>query len=312
MKIFFNRVPRNEPYGGGNQFLVKIVEKLQKEGHNVVFYFEPEIDLMFIMDPRPGDIGYSAEHIAAYKNKFPNTKIIHRINECDKRKDTDFIDNMLIKTASLADKVVFISQWLSDYFYAAGFEGNSSVIYNGCDKENFKPLENKNINYKKLGLVTHHWSDNWMKGFDLYTEIDKYLDENDADFDFTYIGRYCKEYKPKATNIVSPLHGKSLADELKKYDIYITASRWEPCGMHHIEGAAVGLPIIYHEDTGGIVELCKNHGLSYRTFEDFLASVENIKDNYNSFVDSINHDFLDIDRCCDEYYNIILETVEDS
>ena len=312
MKIFFNRVPRNEPYGGGNQFLVKMVEKLQKEGHSVVFYLEPEIDIIFIMDPRPGDIGYSAEHIAAYKHRFTDTKVIHRINECDKRKGTDFIDSMLIKTSGLADRVVFISQWLSDYFHDIGFEGNSSVVYNGCDKESFQPSENKSVNYKKLKLVTHHWSDNWMKGFDLYTEIDKYIDENNVDFDFTYIGRYCKEYNPKATNIISPLHGKSLAEELRKYDVYVTASRWEPCGMHHIEGAAAGLPIIYHEDTGGIVELCKNHGLSYRTFQEFLDAVENIKNSYESFVDRIDHSFLDIDRCCNEYYNVILEMMENS
>jgi hypothetical protein len=34
--------------------------------------------------------------------------------------------------------------------------------------------------------------------------------------------------------------------------------------MHHIEGAQCGLPIIYHEDGGGIPELGKEYGISFR------------------------------------------------
>ena len=40
-----------------------------------------------------------------------------------------------------------------------------------------------------------------------------------------------------------------LANELKKHDIYITASENEPSGNHHMEGALCGLPILY-KDSG--------------------------------------------------------------
>jgi glycosyltransferase involved in cell wall biosynthesis len=204
----------------------------------------------------------------------------------------------------LSDEVVFISQWLSDYFYELGFNGKRHVIYNGCDKSHFVPSSIKKP-AKKLKLVTHHWSDNWMKGFDLYTNIDRYLQEHD-DFEFTYVGRYCKEYEPKATRIIEPLHGKALAHELQKHDIYVTASRWEPCGMHHIEGAAVGLPVIYHADTGGIKEFCVNHGIEYTCFDEFLKAVDVISKNYDDYVEKIDYDFLDINRCCKSYYDIMI------
>ena len=63
MKIFFNRIPRDEPYGGGNQFLRKMVQLLSQEGHKVTFNLEEGIDIIFLMDPRPGDIGYSIQHV---------------------------------------------------------------------------------------------------------------------------------------------------------------------------------------------------------------------------------------------------------
>ena len=34
--------------------------------------------------------------------------------------------------------------------------------------------------------------------------------------------------------------------------------------MHHVEGAQCGLPVIFHEDGGGIVELAQRYGLGFR------------------------------------------------
>lgn len=33
--------------------------------------------------------------------------------------------------------------------------------------------------------------------------------------------------------------------------------------MHHVEGAQCGLPLVYHEDGGGIVEAGQKYGLGY-------------------------------------------------
>ena len=34
--------------------------------------------------------------------------------------------------------------------------------------------------------------------------------------------------------------------------------------MHHVEGAQCGLPLIYHEDGGGIVEAGERYGIGFR------------------------------------------------
>jgi glycosyltransferase involved in cell wall biosynthesis len=303
MKIFFNRVPKYEPYGGGNQFLSRIVEILQEKGHSVCFHLEDEIDVIFMMDPRPGDIGYSIDHIENYKKLRPNVKILHRVNECDARKGTNFMDPLLLRGMNISDSVVFISQWLKDYFVSKGFDRDSSVIYNGCNLKHFHPMAHRRSD--PIKVVTHHWSDNYMKGFDIYVEIDKFLAQNPGRFDFTYVGRYWDGYKPQATRIIPPVSGIALGNELRKHDVYVTASRHEPCGMHHIEGAACGLPVLYHSETGGIKELCQKHGIEFNSFDTFLEGLEKIEKDYQNYRNMIDVQSLDINLCCKKYIDII-------
>jgi len=303
MKISFNRRPPVGPWGGGASFVANMSKFLYEKGHDVVFDLSDDIDLIFMIDPRPNSESYSIQDIFNYRSRFPNTKIFHRVNECDKRKNTNFIDNLILQSGQITDETVFISKWLSDYFISLGFNKNSHVVYNGCN-ENFFFNKTKNDTHSPIRLVTHHWSDNWMKGFDIYTELDRYVGNRD-DIDFTYIGRYCKEYVPHNTNIIAPLSGAALGNELRRHDVYVTASRWEPCGMHHIEGSACGLPALYHEEGGGINELCKNHGEGFNSFNMFLDKLDIIKNNYSGYTDKIDYSFLGSNRCCEEYYRII-------
>jgi len=303
MLVSFNRSPKTGPWGGGSSFVSNMSNFLTEKGHDVIYSLTPDVDLIFMIDPRPNDSGYSASDIQRFKNYFPDVKVIHRINECDKRKNTDFIDEEIIKSNKVADETVFISKWLQSYFEDKGFCPGSYVSYNGVDSNIFYDHKRGTIKSKPR-LVTHHWSDNWMKGFDIYKQIDQYLQSNDW-FEFTYVGRYNSSYKPTRTKIIEPLSGKALGDELRNHDIYVTASRFEPCGMHHIEGSACGLPILFHADGGGINELCKNHGISFSSFEEFLKSFDAVIDDYSLYREKINYDSISSAACCKRYYEII-------
>ena len=299
----FNRSPIDGPWGGGNNFVKNMSRYLKKRGHEIVYDLVYGIDLIFMIDPRPSQAGYSVDEIYLYKKSFPKVKIIHRINECDKRKNTKDMDDLLIRSNAIADKTIFISKWLAGYFEERGYQREYDVIYNGCDTDLFYPLKNKQIG-EPVKLVTHHWSDNWMKGFDIYKKLDEYL-QNCQDYQFTYVGRYNKGYKPKNTNIVAPVSGEALASELRKHDIYITASRWEPCGMHHIEAAASGLPTLFHGEGGGINELCAKHGYRYDDFNSLLKKLDLVKQNFFQIRDEINHTNLGINNCCGRYNDVI-------
>jgi len=307
MLISINRKPLDKPWGGGNMLVKILVDALRNEGHTVVFDLPPELDIIVMIDPRHDSSGYSVDDIWRYQKakSATNCRVLHRINECDQRKGSDFMDSLLYRSnEAVAHKTVFISSWLREYFEKRAWtDSEAQVIYNGCDASLFQHRTRPRAP-GPLRLVTHHWSDNWMKGFDLYTEIDKYL-ENHDDFEFTYVGRYNKSFTPRNTNLVPACHGPALASELQGHDIYITASRFEPCGMHHIEGAASGLPVLYHSDGGGIVEGCENHGLSFSSFPEFLSQLEIMRNNLDSYRASIDHFYLSSERVAQEYVTVI-------
>lgn len=303
MKFYFNRIRRDTSWGGGAHFASAMADYLTSKGHEVVYRLERKIDVIWMLDPRSEEGGADVNQIKAYKILNPGVKVIHRINECDMRKGTKDMDKLLMSANEIADETIFISEWLREYFVQKGFSKRSHVVINGCRSDFFYPLEDKKLEYP-VKLVTHHWSDNWMKGFDVYQFLDEIVSKN-PQLEFTYVGRYNPSYRPIATKIVSPLFGKALGDELRKHDIYVTASRFEPCGMHHIEGAACGLPVLYHKDGGAIPEVCKNHGLEFFDKDSLYDSLEKMVNNYGEYRSKINYEKLSAARCCEEYYKIV-------
>ena len=163
---------------------------------------------------------------------------------------------------------------------------------------------------KNIHLITHHWSDNYLKGFHIYNKIDKLLGEKKLNFEFTFIGRYNKKYKPKHINLISPKSDMELANLLRQHDIYLTATQNEPCGMHHIEGMSCGLPLLYCKGGGGILEAGVGCSEQFKNIKTMLNAIEKIKNNYNNYVEKIDYKYLSSDRCYEEYYKIIKTAFE--
>ena len=71
---------------------------------------------------------------------------------------------------------------------------------------------------KKIRITTHHWGANWNKGFKIYKLLDDLLtDENWRDkIEFNYIGNLPQKFKFYNTNVIPPLSGIELANEIKK------------------------------------------------------------------------------------------------
>lgn len=265
MKILINRQPKRTPWGGGTHFVTLFSDYMTAHGHTVVHNFSYGINAIMMIDPRPEDGINDVNKIKAYKLLNPKVRVIHRINDTDIARGTNFLDQLNIEAnAAVADHTVFISKWLRDYYIQRGFDPNRphTVITNGCNLDLYAPQERPPLDGRKLKIVTHHWSDNFNKGFDAYIGLDKYMQTND-DIEFTYVGRYFKDYKPVKTKIVPPLYGHELAKEIGNHDVYLTGARFEACGMHHIEGAACGMPVLYHKNGGGVNEMCERYGISY-------------------------------------------------
>lgn len=308
MKVFFNRKFRRNPWGGGIHFVTGFADYLASFGYKVTTQYDDDVDIILMIDPRDddgfGDINQLIQYKNFLKSKNKDVKVIHRINDSDISRTTNFLVDLNIRSnLAIADQTIFISEWLKSHYIEKGFSRDSQVIRNGCNHKWFYPqLKEKN---GKIKVVTHHWSDNYNKGFDAYIEIDEKLSHH-KDIEFTYIGRYYKGYQPKNTNVISPLYGKELGDELRKHDVYVTAARWEACGMHHIEASSCGLPIVYHKDGGGINEMCLNHGIMINDCKEVIDAIQYAYKNKNELTSKINYSFLSSDYANESYLKVIL------
>ena len=309
MKICFTHRPINTSFGGGNQFVLNMIKLINEKNPSIKIVFDlnhRDIDIIFIIDPRIGRNKINYHMVSQYKKYYPNVKLIHRVNDCDiKREKSINMEPLLVKTMKISNHVIFISNWLQNYFikkYSLNLPSYSYIL-NGCNKKHFFPQDNKIVS-DKIKLVTHHWSNNLLKGFHIYDKLDKLL-PSFKNIEFTFIGNYNPKYKPENIKLISPKNGKELGDIIKKNNIYLTASLNEPCGMHHIEGLSCGLPILYCKGGGAIKEVCKDVGEEFENIDDLFVKLNKIMDNYNNYVKNINYEYLSADRCCQEYYKII-------
>jgi len=154
------------------------------------------------------------------------------------------------------------------------------VILNGADPRVFDPAGSAELNGgETMRIVTHHWSDNPMKGFDVYEEVDRLIAVGELPgTELWVVGRWPKAIEWQAARTFPPATGRELADLLRQCHVYLTASRWEPGGMHHVEGAQCGLPVLYHEDGGGIVELASRYGIGFR--DDVGGAIAEMREHY--------------------------------
>lgn len=252
MKVYLNRFPINAPWGGGNNFVRAFHKFAPVEGHEVVPPDSMKIvpDVVLIAGLDNDGTGISAEQAIMYKLYNEKVKLVIRVNENDARKATSTVDKTLLKLSEHVDSTIFVSKWLQDYFNDLGWKcKNQCFIHNGVDKEIFKPYPK--LNNDKTNIVAHHWSDNQLKGFDIYEKLDEFVGKNNK-FTFTYIGRDRRTFKN--TTVVKPLFGKKLGEELGKYDVYISGSRFDPGPNHICESISAGMPTYVHRDGGGCVE----------------------------------------------------------
>ena len=154
MKVLINRKPVSGPWGGGNLFVSSFCEYMDNLGHQVVHTLDSDLDMIFLQDPRYSDLGISINEIAAYKRSFPSVKVVHRVNECDARKGTSGMDELLRDCSRISDHTIFVSNWIRDYHINKGWHAAASVLYNGVDDQVFKPgnkIDNNKINIVGIG-----------------------------------------------------------------------------------------------------------------------------------------------------------------
>ena len=183
MKISIGTNIKEGPWGGGNLFAINLSNYLSKNGYEVVNDLShKDIDLILLTEPRKTSESSAYTHIDVsnyLKYTKNDTLVVHRINECDERKNTNFVNDYLINANKVSDSTVFVSNWLRNLFLEQGIKkDNERVILSGSNKNIFNKEGYKIWNKKdKIKIVTHHWGANWNKGFEIYQLLDDLLEE---------------------------------------------------------------------------------------------------------------------------------------
>ena len=277
MKIYINRRPVKGPWGGGSKVLSSIIKECNKRGHELSFeeeiHTKEKCDLIFCVDPRTiSQVSY--QNLLDFRKKT-SSKIFQRVGDIGTHGKPD-LTSLVCQTVQMSDKAIFPSNWAKDSIENILKQKihSSEVITNAPLKEFISQNRIKKDFTGTIKLVSHHWSNNDKKGFDIYESLDQYCEKmNRKMFDFTFIGR-----KPESVylkNHVPPQDIEGLVSIIPEHQIYLTASKQEAGANHVLEALGLGLPVFYHIDGGSINEYCKDYGLSYGSFEELVWNLEN-------------------------------------
>ena len=314
MKVALGYNIQEGPWGGANLFAKSLYEYLIEQGEEVVFSLDDfDIDLILLTEPRRNLLSgaFSDYDVLDYlENINSEAVVIQRINDCDQRKEINHMNRRYIWANRCADYTVFIGEWLVPLYEKSGWvKRDYDIGLNGADQKVFYAKDSYNRDKgDKLKIITHHWGPNWLKGWDFYEYLDRLLDNEEwsQKFTFTYAGKLPKGFTFRNSVYKEPLSGDALANVIRDHDIYLTASQFEPAGMHHIEGAMCGLPLIYR-DSGALPEYCKNHGVMFQDEKSFKDALLSVRQNYDSFSSNMRSYPHSGERMCRKYHKIFKE-----
>ena len=294
MKIYFNKRPVSGPWGGGNKTLTSLVSALDDE---VVFDLDDDVDVIFCMDPRPNEDGLWYQDFLNHKVKY-GSKIVQRIGDVGTHGKPELTE-LIRHSIQYSDVCIFPSQWAMDYVDAS----SDSVIIPNAPLSDFYENRNKNKTVTKpIRVVTHHWSDNEKKGFDVYSSFSECVDEN---YLFTYIGRYSNKHNKNGINYITPRDTAELKSILPAHDVYLTASKEEAGANHVLEAIACGLPVVYRNGGGSIDEYCNKYGVGYDSIDNLSSVLNEVVDNYDTYKNEVLGYTRTNSNLIDEYLEII-------
>jgi hypothetical protein len=307
VKIAINTRPHDGPWGGGNRFVLSLAEAAKARGHEVAFDLQENTDLALIVDPRSRNpqLTFTPGALFRHLDRHPKAIAVHRINECDERKDTKTVNMRLRIANAAADHTVFIASWLKELSVWRQ-DTPSSVILNGADQRIFRPGSARAwTGNEPLKLVTHHWGAHVKKGWDVYRKIDELLGRPDwrQRLSMTYIGNIPAGVDVQSINVVAPMDGAVLGSALAEHHAYVTASVNEPAGMHHIEGALTGLPLLYRR-SGALPEYCSGFGEAFDGPDDVEQALARLVANYSAWKAAVGSYSNTADRMTNGYLDL--------
>jgi glycosyltransferase involved in cell wall biosynthesis len=117
---------------------------------------------------------------------------------------------------------------------------------------------------------------------DVYEWLDRNLDFGRVEY--TFVGRLSS--KMENIRVIPPMASRELAELVRGHDVYLTASRNDPCSNSLIEALSCGLPAVYLK-SGGHPEIVGEAGLGFNTAEEVPALLERMATEHGWFREKI-------------------------
>ncbi len=225
------------PYGGGNQFLLALVGELARRGLAV--------ETNRISGGTPACLYNSFNFDFRRLKRFARdgVRMVHRVDG-PIGVYRGFDDGTDARIASinreLADATVVQSRYSLEKHVELGIElRDPVVIRNTVDPQIFHlPASREAIAGRRLRIISTSWSDNPRKGADALEWLDANLDLDE--YELTFVGR--TQARLERTSVLGPVPSGEVAELLRAHDIYLAASRDDPCSNGLLEALACGLP----------------------------------------------------------------------
>jgi glycosyltransferase involved in cell wall biosynthesis len=258
------------PYGGGNQFLLALVEELERRG--------------LAVEANTASGGTSACLFNSFNFDFTrlerfardSLRMVHRVDGPVGvyRGFDDGTDRRIAAVnRKLANATILQSRYSLEKHRELGLElRDPVVIRNAVSAEIFHPPASvEPLSGRPVRVIATSWSDNPRKGADVLTWLDHHLDFDS--FEVTFAGNTTQTFE--RIHVVAPLASEPLADLLRAHDIYLAASRDDPSSNALLEGLACGLPAAYLR-SGGHPELVGEAGIGFDDPEELPAVLERL------------------------------------
>lgn len=298
MKMHILHNLREEPWGGGNQFLKALRDEWKRQD---VYSDSPETADAILINSYPFGAEYLFDQLWRLKRRYPKKIVVYRLDgpiSTIRQKDRDIDHIIRAWSDAIADGIVFQSRWCEEQ-NRQEFGTTSkyqTVIHNAPDPTIFHLPASppSRLTTSPIKLIATSWSNNPRKGFDLYQFLDERLDFNK--YKMTFVGNAPVLFKH--IQMRAPLPSRELASVLREHDIFITASKTDPCSNSLIEALSCGLPAVARGD-GGHPELVQSGGELFTGAEDVLKKIDHLASHLDEYRDRLPT--FDLTKTADAY-----------
>ncbi len=262
------------PTGGGNQFLRALGRELGRRGQIAADGARADVVLFNSYQEVPAAV--------TLRRANPDAVFVHRVDGPMRlyNRPDDPRDGLAMEAnALIADATVFQTRWCREANRELGWaaSGPEAVIGNAADPNVFRRRAAR-LPAGRVRVIATSWSSNPNKGFDAYSWLDSNLDF--ARFEMTFVGNSPVGFA--SIRSLAPMDSPGLAAELGAHDVFLTASRKDPCSNSLIEALTIGLPAVARAD-GGHPELMGGGGLLFADHAEIPGLLECVAREYETF-----------------------------